>query len=297
MSLFDPIDCPWNSLSQNTGVGSLSLLQGIFPTQGIKPRSALQVDSLPAKPQGKPKHTGMGSLSLLQQIFPTQELNQGVLHCRRIFFANWATKEAPQAWNQVHMSQFFHHNCDAEWVARPQSLQGKVCSEVGWRQGARQRSRERNWGQGQPTVSCGWWGSWRQVFPSYSRNGSGGWWGHTDLRLHCGGQRRDPQYILLPPPSIPPPLHLARTSTAPCQGRTTGTKGDERWDCIWTTAMTATVWSPPFGTSILPGSLCLIRRSVQRCHLPFHRAEASLTEEPPLAFRRPTCWVAGGSQR
>ena len=25
---------PWNSLGQNTGVGSLSLLQGIFPTQG-----------------------------------------------------------------------------------------------------------------------------------------------------------------------------------------------------------------------------------------------------------------------
>ena len=28
---------PWNSLSQNTGVGSLSLLQGIFSTQGSNP--------------------------------------------------------------------------------------------------------------------------------------------------------------------------------------------------------------------------------------------------------------------
>ena len=28
---------PWNSLGQDTGVGSLSLLQGIFPTQGSKP--------------------------------------------------------------------------------------------------------------------------------------------------------------------------------------------------------------------------------------------------------------------
>ena len=26
---------PWNSLGQNTGVGSLSLLQGLFPTQGL----------------------------------------------------------------------------------------------------------------------------------------------------------------------------------------------------------------------------------------------------------------------
>ena len=28
---------PWNSLGQNTGVGRLSLLQGIFPTQGVNP--------------------------------------------------------------------------------------------------------------------------------------------------------------------------------------------------------------------------------------------------------------------
>ena len=31
------MDSPWNSLDQNTGVGSLSLLQGIFPTQGLNP--------------------------------------------------------------------------------------------------------------------------------------------------------------------------------------------------------------------------------------------------------------------
>ena len=28
---------PWNSPGQNPGVGSLSLLQGIFPTQGLNP--------------------------------------------------------------------------------------------------------------------------------------------------------------------------------------------------------------------------------------------------------------------
>ena len=28
---------PWNSSGQNTGVGSLSLLRGIFPTQGLNP--------------------------------------------------------------------------------------------------------------------------------------------------------------------------------------------------------------------------------------------------------------------
>ena len=49
---------PWNSPGQSTGVGSLSLLQGIFPTQGLNPGfPALQVDSLPAEPQGKPMIT------------------------------------------------------------------------------------------------------------------------------------------------------------------------------------------------------------------------------------------------
>ena len=33
-TLCDPMDCPWTFPGQNTGVGSLSLLQGIFPTQG-----------------------------------------------------------------------------------------------------------------------------------------------------------------------------------------------------------------------------------------------------------------------
>ena len=37
-TLCDPMDCsPWNSPGQNTGVGSLSLLQGIFPTQVSSP--------------------------------------------------------------------------------------------------------------------------------------------------------------------------------------------------------------------------------------------------------------------
>ena len=77
---------PWNSPDQNTGVGSLSLLQGIFPTQRSNRLPALQVDSLPIEPPGKPKNTGVGSLSLLQGIFPTQELNQGLLHCREILY-------------------------------------------------------------------------------------------------------------------------------------------------------------------------------------------------------------------
>ena len=98
--MFDPsrprrLYSPWNSPGQNTGVGSLSLLQGIFPTHGSNPglpycrqilyqlshkgsllqywipypsprdlphpeiepgSSALQVDSLPTELSGKPSH-------------------------------------------------------------------------------------------------------------------------------------------------------------------------------------------------------------------------------------------------
>ena len=60
---------------------------GDHPNPGIKPRSpALQEDSLSAEPEGKPKNTGVGSLSLLQRIFPTQESNWGLLHCGRILY-------------------------------------------------------------------------------------------------------------------------------------------------------------------------------------------------------------------
>ena len=58
-----------------------------LPNPGIKPRSpTLQADSLPSEPQRKPKNTGVGGLSLLQGIFPTQESNRGLLHCRWILY-------------------------------------------------------------------------------------------------------------------------------------------------------------------------------------------------------------------
>ena len=39
-----------------------------------------------SQPPGKPKNIGLGSLSLLQQIFPIQELNQHLLHWRQILY-------------------------------------------------------------------------------------------------------------------------------------------------------------------------------------------------------------------
>ena len=60
---------------------------GDLPNPETELRSpALQVDSLPAELTGKPKNTGVGSPVLLQGIFLIQELNQGLLHCRRILY-------------------------------------------------------------------------------------------------------------------------------------------------------------------------------------------------------------------
>ena len=56
---------------------------GVLPHPGIKPMSPqLWADSLPAESPGKSNSSGVGSLSLLQGIFLTQELNRDLLHCR-----------------------------------------------------------------------------------------------------------------------------------------------------------------------------------------------------------------------
>ena len=101
-TLCNPMDCspPGSSVhgdfpGKNTGVGCHTLLQVNLPNSRIKLRSpALQMDSLPFEPPGKPKNTGVDSLSLLQEIFPTQESNQGFLHCRQILY-QLATREVP----------------------------------------------------------------------------------------------------------------------------------------------------------------------------------------------------------
>ena len=103
-TLCDPMDCKvWWSLDppdQNTGVGSLSLLQGIFPTQGSNPGlphckgilhqlshkvSSRILESSSLNLFKSPKDcwvgiTGVGCHLLLQGIFPTKRLNPHLLH-------------------------------------------------------------------------------------------------------------------------------------------------------------------------------------------------------------------------
>ena len=65
-----------------------------LPNPRIKPRSPpLHTDSLLSEPPWKPKDTRVGSLSLLQGIFPTQDSNQG-LCIVSVFCTSRATREA-----------------------------------------------------------------------------------------------------------------------------------------------------------------------------------------------------------
>ena len=76
-----------------------------LPAAEIEPRfPTLQVDSLPAKPPGKPKNTGVGSISFLQGIFLAQEWNQGLLHCRQILYQH-STRESKNN-DQLESFQF-----------------------------------------------------------------------------------------------------------------------------------------------------------------------------------------------
>ena len=74
---------PWDSPGQNTGVGCHPLLQGDLPNPRIEPRSpALQEDSLPTEPQGKPKNTVMGCQTLLKRSsWPRDQTHLSYVSC------------------------------------------------------------------------------------------------------------------------------------------------------------------------------------------------------------------------
>ena len=67
--LCNRLDYTWNSPGQNTGVGSLSLLQGIFPNQGSNPglphgrRILYQLNH-----KGSPHVRGIAVLAFLTRI-------------------------------------------------------------------------------------------------------------------------------------------------------------------------------------------------------------------------------------
>ena len=90
---------PWNSPGQNTGVGSLPLLQGIFPTQGSKP-------GLPHCRQILYQLSPKGSPTILEWVawpfssgssWPRNRTTVSCIAGR--FFTNWAIREAHRLTN------------------------------------------------------------------------------------------------------------------------------------------------------------------------------------------------------
>ena len=85
---------PWNSPGQNTGVGSLSLLQGIFPTQGSNP-------GLPHCTWILYQLSHKGSPRILEWVaYPFSSESSWPRGWTRVsciaggFFTNWAIREA-----------------------------------------------------------------------------------------------------------------------------------------------------------------------------------------------------------
>ena len=86
---------PWNSPGQNTGVGSCSLLQGIFPTEGVNP-------SLPHCRWILYQLSHQGSPWILEWVtYPFSSRSSWPRNWTRVscvaggFFTSWATREAP----------------------------------------------------------------------------------------------------------------------------------------------------------------------------------------------------------
>ena len=94
LSMNYSMDSPWNSLGQNTGMSSLSLLQGIFPTQGLNPglphyrRILYQLSH-----KGSPKILEWVACSFSSgSSWPRNRT--GVSCIAGGFFTNWAIREA-----------------------------------------------------------------------------------------------------------------------------------------------------------------------------------------------------------
>ena len=89
---------PWNSPGQTTGVGSLSLLQGIFPTQGSNP-GLLHCRKILYQLNHK------GSPRILEWVaYPFSSRSSWSRNLTRVsciaggFFTSWAMKEAQRRW-------------------------------------------------------------------------------------------------------------------------------------------------------------------------------------------------------
>ena len=108
---------PWNSPGQNTGVGSLSLLQGIFPTQGLNP-GLLHCRQILYQLSHK------GSSRILEWVaYPFSRGPSLLRNGTRVsciaggFFTNWAIREASLNWSIVNSQCRISFKCTVKWFS------------------------------------------------------------------------------------------------------------------------------------------------------------------------------------
>ena len=86
---------PWNSRGQNTGMGSLSLLQGIFPTQGLN-RGLLHCRQLLYQLSHKGRPRILEWVAYTFSSGSSQTRNWTRVYCiAGGFCTNWVIREAP----------------------------------------------------------------------------------------------------------------------------------------------------------------------------------------------------------
>ena len=128
---------PWNSLGQNTGVGSLSLLQGIFPTQRLNP-GLLNCRWILYKMSHKGSPKILEWVPYLFSSRSSQPRNGTRVSCiAGRFFTNWALREALQRskcllipWLQLPSAVILEPNKIKSVIVS--TVSPSVCHEVTW---------------------------------------------------------------------------------------------------------------------------------------------------------------------
>ena len=115
--------CPWDSPGKNTGVGSLSLLQGIFSNQWSNPGlSHCRWLLYHLSHQGSPRILKWVACAFLQRIFLTQELNWGLLHYRQILY-QLSYQGSPSIIREVQIKLTMRYHLTPVRMAITKSLQ------------------------------------------------------------------------------------------------------------------------------------------------------------------------------
>ena len=106
-----PLWCSGLGNGRNSVLGVIGMCEGGTVEWDIRWfLEALQADSLLSLLLGKPRNTGVGSLSLLQGILPIQESNRDLLCCRRILY-QLSYQRSPEVWQWCQLCGLERYLC------------------------------------------------------------------------------------------------------------------------------------------------------------------------------------------